>query len=75
MPDVLANRTFGRDDGIECHACGSKTYLSFDQGRGLCSYNCENCDNVTQVQYDYDDESDYVSDDYYEPPYDIYAEN
>jgi transcription elongation factor Elf1 len=74
MPDVLADGTFGRDDGWTCPECGAKTYLTDNQGYGLCGYNCENCDAAFQVQYEVDDSEEDDSD-YYEPSYDIYAED
>lgn len=67
----ISNGDFGRDDGIRCHACGGKTFLTDDQGRGLRGYNCENCDEITQVQFEWDDPEDDPYDDYYEPPYDV----
>lgn len=58
---------FGRDDGIICE-CGAKTYLVYDQGGGLRSYECDNpdCDKSTMVQF----ESSYEEDEegFYEPP-------
>lgn len=65
MVDILADGTFGRDDGIKCHACGGKTFLTNDQGRGLRSYDCESCDEVTQVQFDSVDEEEEYSDSVY----------
>jgi hypothetical protein len=59
MADILANGDFGRDDGVKCDECGGKTFLVDDQGGGLCSYECENCDNTFGVQYDSDDEDAY----------------
>lgn len=52
MPDVLADGRFGEDHGIKCRACGSKTFLSYDDGYGLMFYDCEECDESTGVQYD-----------------------
>lgn len=50
--DARTEQNFGKDDGIKCHECGGKTFLSYDQGGGLISYDCEKCGAVTQVQYD-----------------------
>ena len=69
MVDILADGSFGRDDGIKCHACGSETFLSFDQGQGLCSYDCKNCDEITTVQFEHEETEGYYGD-YYEPPFD-----
>jgi DNA-directed RNA polymerase subunit RPC12/RpoP len=46
---------FGRDDDIKCD-CGGKTYLTYEQGRGLNSYECEECGDHFQVQFDWDDD-------------------
>lgn len=56
MVDILADGTFGRDDGIKC-TCGSTTFLVDDQGGGLRAYECNDdndtgCDEITQVQFD-----------------------
>jgi DNA-directed RNA polymerase subunit RPC12/RpoP len=75
MVDILADGTFGRDDGVRCHACGSKTFLSFDQGCGLKSYNCEKCDEVTTVQYEREEPEDYDDSNYYENPFEMEAED
>jgi hypothetical protein len=74
MPDILADGTFGRDDGIECYECGGKTFLSFDQGRGLQSYDCadEKCAAVTTVQFEYDDDDDHDDDDFDYVDFDLY---
>lgn len=53
MPDI-ANGEFGRDDGIRCDLCGGGTFLVDDQGYGLCGYECEDCGNTFQVQFDID---------------------
>ena len=53
MVDIIANGTFGRDDGIKCE-CGCKTFLVDDQGAGLCAYECEECGETFQVQFEYD---------------------
>lgn len=73
MPDVLANDDFGRDDGIICDLCGGKTYLTYDQGHGLRSYDCEDCGDSFQVQFDSCEEDEYEEDEYcYDyDPYDI----
>lgn len=57
---------FGRDDGIKCQ-CGGKTFLVFDQGHGLRSYDCEKCGETVTAQFDWDD-WDGEEDDYLEPP-------
>lgn len=62
MPDIIANGEFGRDDGITCDDCGGNTFLIDDQGYGLCSYQCEVCDNSFSVQFESSDE-----DEEYEP--------
>lgn len=67
MVDILANGEFGRDDGIKCHACGGKTFLSLDQGQGLRSYDCEDCDETTTVQFEWDDDFENEPEDYWEP--------
>ena len=54
MIDNLEN--FGRDDGFKCEKCGGKTYLTYQDGRGLDSYACEDCDEHFQVEYDLDDD-------------------
>ena len=65
MPDILADGRFGEDHGVKCHGCGNATFLSYDNGYGLMSYNCEKCDESTQVQYDgYDDDDDYDSEEW-----------
>lgn len=46
---------FGRDDGIRCDKCAGPTYLTYDQGYGLRSYRCEQCDYDFSVQFDLDD--------------------
>lgn len=49
---------FGRDDGLECEKCGSKTYVTDDDDRGYVSYACENdkCGETFAAQYDLDPE-------------------
>ena len=65
MSDILANGQFGRDDDIKCE-CGGDTYLSHDDGYGLLSYNCIECDSCIGVQYEIDDcEEDYENYDVY----------
>lgn len=56
----MDDRNFGRDDGVKCDKCGGKTFLSYDQGGGLVSYDCETsgCDEVTTVQYESDGEEE-----------------
>jgi len=72
--DARTEANFGRDDGIKCHKCDGPTFLSYDQGGGLVSYACEaeDCGEITQVQFDFDDEEEVeIPDyhDYYEPPF------
>lgn len=74
--DARTEANFGRDDGIKCWKCQGPTFLSYDQGGGLVSYDCENeaCGEITQVQFD-DCEDDVPDPDYYEPPFDQYIED
>jgi hypothetical protein len=67
MPDILASGEFGRDDGVLCE-CGGKTFLIDDQGGGLLAYECEDCGETFQVQYDSDDDEEegYDPDYYYD---------
>ena len=55
MPDVIEDGRYGRNEGIKCHKCSGKTYLTDDQGRGLKTYECESCGEHTMVQFEYDD--------------------
>jgi hypothetical protein len=89
MVDIIGNGEFGRDDGIICNLevvvnspfgkqkreCGGKTFLVDDQGGGLKGYECEACGGSFQVEFESCDEEDESDEDYYEPPYDIYAED
>jgi hypothetical protein len=52
--DTLEN--FGRDDDFKCEVCGGKTYLTYEDGRGLNSYECEKCGDHFQIEFDFDDE-------------------
>jgi transcription elongation factor Elf1 len=67
MIDELEN--FGRDDNFKCENCGSETYLTFEDGNGLNSYDCDNCGENFQVQFEFDDERE---DDEYCYDYDPY---
>lgn len=51
----MSELNYGRDDGLECPECGSPTFLTDDQGFGLCSYECESCGECFQVQYEHDE--------------------
>jgi DNA-directed RNA polymerase subunit RPC12/RpoP len=70
MPDVLADGRFGRDDGIKCDECGSKTFLVDDQGGGLMSYECEECELVFLVQYEHEDDEEYEAEGWEEAMFD-----
>ena len=78
MVDILANGDWGRDDGIVCNLevngkeCGGKTYLTYDQGGGLKSYDCEKCGGTFQVQYERE-EPDSYEEDYYPDYEEIYG--
>ena len=75
MVDILGNGEFGRDDGVKCHACGSKTFLVDDQGDGLRAYECNDdtnvgCEELTQVQFECAGEDDEPPDPEYDPAWD-----
>ncbi len=65
----MTDTDFGRDDGIKCK-CGGKTFLVDDQGGGLMAYECEDCGEAFQVQFDWD-EGEEADEDYYEPIEDL----
>lgn len=48
------------------------TFLSYDQGGGLISYDCESetCGEITQVEFDDCEDDGEPDPDYYEPPFD-----
>lgn len=52
---------FGRDDNIKCD-CGGKTYLTYEDGYGLNSYECEDCGDSFGVEFDIEDDD--VEDEY-----------
>jgi len=56
MPDVLEDGRYGKPSKIKCHKCKGKTYLVDDQGRGLQTFECEQCGEHTMVQFEWDDD-------------------
>lgn len=67
--DALEN--YGRDDDIKCD-CGGKTWLTYEDGYGLNSYECEKCGEHFQVQFDMSDLDEYEDEYCYDyDPYDV----
>lgn len=60
---------FGRDDGIRCYKCGGATFLTYDQGYGLRSYDCEDekCGEISTVQFEWDEPDD--EEEFFDEPY------
>ena len=73
MPDVLADGRFGEDHGIKCDDCGGKTFLVDDQGDGLMSYECEDCENTFSVQFETDNDDGYEPEGWEESLFDAHT--